>query len=135
MAINQPVIAVSTLVRNRGRVLLVKRGRPPLEGYWAFPGGRVEPGETLLAAAEREVREETGVMVDGMRQIDTVEIIRRDATGGVESHFVLLVFGAEFKSGTPVAGDDAADALWVPSADLPALRLTDDTKRMIAKHA
>jgi hypothetical protein len=48
---------------------------------------------------------------------------------------VLLVFGAEFKSGTPVAGDDAADALWVPSADLPALRLTDDTKRMIAKHA
>jgi ADP-ribose pyrophosphatase YjhB (NUDIX family) len=75
------------------------------------------------------------VIVDGMRQIDTVEIIRRDATGGVESHFVLLVFGAEFKSGTPVAGDDAADALWVPSADLPALRLTDDTKRMIAKHA
>jgi ADP-ribose pyrophosphatase YjhB (NUDIX family) len=135
MAINQPVLAVSTLVRNRGRVLLVKRGRPPLEGYWAFPGGRVEPGETLLAAAEREVREETGVIVDGMRQIDTVEIIRRNAAGGVESHFVLLVFGAEFKSGTPVAGDDAADALWVPSADLPALRLTDDTKRMIAKHA
>jgi ADP-ribose pyrophosphatase YjhB (NUDIX family) len=135
MTINRPILGVSTLVRHRGRILLVKRSRPPLAGYWALPGGRVEAGEALAAAAAREVREETGLTIHDMRQVDIVEIIRRDDAGGVEGHFVLVVFRAEFQSGVPTAGDDAAEALWVPAADLPALRLTDDTKRMIAKHA
>lgn len=135
MAINRPVLGVSTLVRHRGRTLLVRRGRPPLAGYWALPGGRVEIGEALAAAAIREVREETGVTVHDLRQIDLAEIIQADGAGGVALHFVLVVFQAEFQSGVPAAGDDAAEARWVPAAEMPALMLTEDTKRIIASHA
>ncbi len=52
--------AIAVLVRD-DRALLVQRGKMPDAGLWGFPGGHVEPGETALAAAVRELREETGV--------------------------------------------------------------------------
>jgi 8-oxo-dGTP diphosphatase len=131
----RPILGVSTLVRRDGAVLLVKRKRPPLEGYWALPGGHVEAGERLADAAAREVREETGIAIDCLRQIALNEIVTRDGNGGVASHYVLVVFRGEFRSGEAAAGDDAAEARWVVEADVAALRMADDARRIIASHA
>lgn len=130
MASNRPVLGVSTLVVDGGRVLLVKRGKAPLLGFWSLPGGHLEMGETLAAAAAREVIEETGIAVRDLKQIETVEII----DGGAGSHIVLVVFRGE-GSGAPVAGDDAAEARWVALGDVAALHMVEETKRLIARHA
>jgi ADP-ribose pyrophosphatase YjhB (NUDIX family) len=134
MAINRPVLGVSSLIVDDGRALLVKRGKMPMLGYWSLPGGHVELGETLAEAAAREVAEETGIAVRNLKPIETLEIVNRGGDGGVETHFVLVVFRGD-GTGVPRAGDDAADARWVALADVPALHMMDDTKRLIATHA
>ena len=68
-----PLLAVSAAVFRDGRVLIAKRGRPPLDGIWSLPGGLVEPGETLAEAAAREVLEETGVEAESLGVADIVE--------------------------------------------------------------
>jgi len=130
---NHPVLGVSTLVRRDGHVLLVRRGRPPLADSWAFPGGRVEFGETLATAAAREVLEETGITVAVTGPIDHGEIMIRDAAGAIARHYVLIVFAGRWEAGEPVAGDDAAEALWVAEADLPRFAKTPDTERILAR--
>ena len=131
----RPLIGVSVMVRRGDRVLLVKRGREPLIGLWAFPGGLVELGERLEEAAKREVREEAGLEIDGLEQIDLAEIIRRDADDRVASHYVLIVFGARHSSGEPRAGDDAAEARWVAPSEWVAMKLTADTGRILSRSA
>jgi 8-oxo-dGTP diphosphatase len=60
-----PTVAVGAFVFDpEGRVLLVERGQPPGAGLWTVPGGRLEPGETLAQGVAREVREETGLVVE-----------------------------------------------------------------------
>jgi 8-oxo-dGTP diphosphatase len=129
--IGRPVLGVSALVVNDGRVLLVKRGKPPLLGYWSLPGGHVEGGETLAGAAAREVLEETGIAASNLKRIEVVEII---GDSGAARHIVLVVFRGD-GSGTPVAGDDAAEARWVALGEIPALTMIEDTKQLIATHA
>lgn len=129
----RPVLGVSTLVRRDGCVLLVKRGNAPLADAWAFPGGRVEFGEHLAAAAAREVAEETGIVVTIAGALEHAEIILRDADGMPERHFVLIVFAGDWVSGEPVAADNAADALWVPENELDRFPKTPDTERILAR--
>ena len=132
---NRPTLGVSTLVRRDGAVLLVKRGRAPLQGLWALPGGHVEGGERLADAAEREVREETSVVIARLRQIDMAEIIVPGVDGGIASHFVLVVFSADYQSGEPRPGDDAAEARFVTAGEMAALPMTDEARRIVAAHA
>lgn len=128
-----PVLGVSALVRRERQVLLVRRGRPPLAEMWAFPGGKVEFGETMQAAVAREVMEETGLTVSVVAPIDQAEIVLRDESGEPTRHFVLIVFAARWIAGEPVAGDDAADALWVDENDLSQFVKTPDTERILAR--
>ena len=130
----RPVLGVSALVRRDGKVLLVRRGKPPLAGYWSLPGGKVEFGERLEAAAIREIREETGIDIEGLARIDMAEIITRDAAGAVDWHAVLVVFSGRYAGGEVMAGDDAADARWVNRAGLDGLTLTEDSRRVIETH-
>jgi 8-oxo-dGTP diphosphatase len=116
----RPVVAVGVVARDRrGRLLLVKRANPPAQGRWSLPGGRVEPGETMAAAAARELREETGLLVPLGEVAGVVERI------GEGHHFVIVDLWAELADGdVPVAGGDAADARLVDPAELPGFELS-----------
>ncbi|GAA1867941.1 NUDIX hydrolase [Actinomadura bangladeshensis] len=102
-----------------GRLLLVRRGRPPGEGQWSIPGGRVEPGEDDAAAVARELKEETGLDVAVGALAGTVE---RAGPGGVT--YEIHDYAATVTGGTLRAGDDAADARWVRPDALGDLPLT-----------
>jgi 8-oxo-dGTP diphosphatase len=101
-----------------GRLLLVRRGRPPALGAWSIPGGRCEPGESPADACVREVGEETGLLVEVQRWAGRVERAAPDAAVYDIDDFVCRVLG-----GTLAAADDAAAARWVTSAELGALPL------------
>jgi 8-oxo-dGTP diphosphatase len=131
---HRPLLGVSALVRRDGQVLLVLRGRPPAVGLWSLPGGKVEFGERLEAAAIREIREETGLDIDGLERIDMAEIIGRNSGGSVDWHAVLVVFAGRLAGGELRAGDDAAAARWVDRDGLAGLNLTEDTRRVIETH-
>jgi ADP-ribose pyrophosphatase YjhB (NUDIX family) len=103
-----------------GRLLLIKRGHQPGKGLWSIPGGRVEPGETDEQAVIREVREETGLVVQPGRLIGAV---RRPAPPG--AMLDIRDYAAAVTGGTLAAGDDADDARWAGPAELAGLPLTD----------
>jgi mutator protein MutT len=105
---DRPVVAVGAIVVDHDRLLLVRRGRGPAQGYWSVPGGRVELGETLAEAVTRELREETGL--DGVcgPLLGWAERI------GDDEHHVILDFEVTLLADDdPAAGDDAAEAAWV----------------------
>ena len=112
-----------------GRVLLIRRGRPPFEGQYALPGGFVEVGETVEAACSRELEEETGIVAQDLRLAGIYSDPKRDPRG----HTVAVVFLTRFSESQPLAraGDDAAAAEWV--ADWPALPLAFDHARILAE--
>ncbi|SNS56661.1 ADP-ribose pyrophosphatase YjhB, NUDIX family [Actinomadura meyerae] len=102
-----------------GRLLLVRRGRPPGAGLWSIPGGRVEPGEDDPAAVARELREETGLDVAVGALAGTVE---RPGPEGVV--YEIHDYAATVTGGTLRAGDDADDVAWVRPDDLADLPVT-----------
>ena len=123
-----PEVAVGAIVFERdGRVLLVQRGRPPGEGLWTVPGGRVERGETLAQAVSREVREETGLEVEVGALACVVERM------GDDYHFVILDYVARVIGGTLRAGDDARDARFVDEAALAELPCTEGLVAVIER--
>ncbi|MFD0078994.1 NUDIX domain-containing protein [Streptomyces sp. NPDC127166] len=101
-----------------GYVLLIERGWDPHKGQWALPGGHVDPGETSLAAAVRELAEEAGVyaMPEDLVQVGVWDAPDRDPRG----RYVTVAYHLEVLPGTPIkAGDDATRAQWWPLSDLP----------------
>lgn len=119
-----PTCAVGAIILHEGQILLVKRAHEPASGTWSLPGGRVRAGEALSEAVVREVREETGIDVEIDGFCGMVERILRDDDGAVEFHFVILDFYATPRSAELTAGDDAAEARWVPVDQLPELHLS-----------
>jgi len=131
----KPSIGVGAVVLRTSpdgvEVLLIRRGKAPRAGEWSIPGGRQEWGETVREAALREIMEETGVTVTGLRLVDVVDGIYR-VDGAVTGHWTLVDFRADWASGTPRAGDDAIDAKWVRVTDLGRYGVWSETQRIIA---
>jgi ADP-ribose pyrophosphatase len=126
-----PKVAVGAVVFNDERVLLVRRGQPPSEDLWAIPGGSVEIGETLQEAAEREILEETGIKIRAGEPVFTFDVIDRDRTGKIRFHYVIVDLEADYISGDPNAGDDAAEARWVTAQEINELRVSAPTLKLL----
>lgn len=131
----KPSIGVGAVVLRPGpdgvEVLLIRRGKAPRAGEWSIPGGRQEWGETVRETALREIMEETGIAVTGLRLLDVVDGIHR-TEGAVTGHWTLVDFRADWAGGEPRAGDDAIDAKWVRVADLGSYGVWTETQRIIA---
>jgi 8-oxo-dGTP diphosphatase len=125
----RPEICVGAIALDKGRLLLVRRGRDPGAGEWSVPGGRVEAGETLQEAVVRELREETGLAGVCGALVGWVERI------GAGHHFVILDFAVTVGGDAePVAGDDAADAAWVPVDELGDVQLVEGLADFLREH-
>jgi ADP-ribose pyrophosphatase YjhB (NUDIX family) len=123
-----PVVAVAAIVFDEvGCVLLVERARPPGVGLWTVPGGKLEWGESLVAAVAREVREETGLVVEVGA---LVEVVERTGDG---YHFVILDYLARVTGGTLAPGSDARAVRFVDDAGLTELPLTDGLLAVLAR--
>lgn len=117
---NGPTLGVSAIVLHDGDLLLVRRGRGPAAGWWALPGGHVEVGEVLAEAVVRELREETALEGACGRLVNYAESFLDG------QHFVILSFEVTVLDRTqPVAGDDAAEARWVPLSEVAELNLVE----------
>ena len=134
-----PRVGVGAVVLDGDRVLLVQRGQPPSQGKWSLPGGLVHLGERLEDAVRREVTEECGLSVRVLDVCGVIDRIVRDPAGAapvgaapcVRYHWVIVDYGAEPAGGVLRAGSDAADARWVPLADLARYDTTDGLADMI----
>lgn len=122
-----PVPAVGVVCLRGDEVLLIRRGTPPRQGQWSLPGGRIEPGERAVDAALRELAEETGVEARILGLVDVVDGIFPEAG----RHYVLIDYAAEWTGGEPVAGDDAADARFMPLNEALAAVDWSETRRII----
>jgi len=130
---DRPIVGVGAVIIDSGRVLLVKRGSPPLLGQWSLPGGVVELGETLRSAAEREAREETGLMVKASEVIEVLDRIIAGEGGRAQYHYVLIDFLCRVTGGELLAGGDAADVAWANADDLEEFNLEKPALQVIQK--
>jgi 8-oxo-dGTP diphosphatase len=123
----RPEVCVGAVVVSDERLLVIRRGRGPAQGQWSVPGGRVEAGETLAEAVVRELREETGIAGVCAELMGWVERI------GDDYHYVILDFRVvPLDDNDPVAGDDAAEAAWVPLHEVAELNLVDGLAEFLA---
>ena len=124
-----PEVCVGAIAVDNDRLLLIRRGHGPAAGEWSVPGGRVEEGETLAEAVVRELAEETGLEGVCDRLVGWVERI------GDDYHFVILDFLVEVLDGAePVAGDDAAEARWVPLPEVADYALVEGLAEFLAEN-
>ncbi|MBW2492809.1 MAG: NUDIX hydrolase [Deltaproteobacteria bacterium] len=130
---NHPRVAVGAVVFRDDKVLLVLRGKPPAEKKWSIPGGCVELGETLQEAAEREITEETGIVIQAKKPIYTFDVIERDDKGHIRFHYVIVDLAADYVSGELRAGDDAVDVGWISLKDLNRHNVSDATRELLAQ--
>ncbi len=152
-----PLVGVGGVVIDQGRALLVRRAREPALGEWTIPGGLLEVGETLAAAVERELREETGLIVRVVELIEALERIFSDSgeirtspadehdpaspevtrTSGVRPrpryHYVILDYLCERVSGEPKINEEISDLAFVREEDLGSYALTSAATRVLRK--
>lgn len=111
MSSERPLLGSVALLVEAGRILLVKRGKPPGKGSWGLPGGAVEFGETGIEAALRELTEETGLRARALGYAGCVDLIDRDETGRAY-HVLLTIVKCAAPEGQLRAASDADDARW-----------------------
>jgi 8-oxo-dGTP diphosphatase len=131
---DRPLVGVGAVVVSEGRVLLIRRAKPPRQGEWSLPGGLQKLGETVFEAACREVMEETGVVIRPLAVIDVVDLIERNADDQrVRYHYTLIDIAAAWVDGEAAAAGDATEVLWVGQAAVGPLVGWSETVRVIER--
>jgi 8-oxo-dGTP diphosphatase len=136
----RPMVGVGGVIIHEGRALLIRRGSEPLRGEWSIPGGTLELGETLAEGVARELREETGVEVRVLGQIEVFERIFTEKSDGKTKkkkrpryHFVIVDYLCERISGKARAGSDVTDVTYAREEELEKFHLTETALRVIRK--
>ena len=127
----RPILAASIAVFREGRVLLAERVNPPAANCFSLPGGLVETGETLEAAARRELMEETGVSARILGFNAHVEVIEPDTEGRFTRHFVVCSFVGTWIAGEGATGPEARQILWADPRAVDHLATTPDLLRVL----
>lgn len=130
---DRPIVGVGAVIIHQQRVLLIKRGRPPLLGEWSLPGGVVELGETLRAAVEREALEETGLIVKAGEVLEVLDRIIPGKDDAPQYHYVLIDFLCSVYGGELRASGDAADVSWASDNELAHYKLEQPALAVISK--
>jgi 8-oxo-dGTP diphosphatase len=131
-----PLVGVgAVIVDDDGRVLLVRRARPPLLGHWSLPGGLLELGETLVDGVRREVVEETGLIVEPQAIVEVVDRIYIEESGSeraetsaeqqktsaglqrIRYHYVIVDYWCRVRGGLLQPASDASEVAWVTRAE------------------
>jgi ADP-ribose pyrophosphatase YjhB (NUDIX family) len=128
-----PVVGVGAVVVREGRALIVRRAHEPRKGEWSLPGGLLDLGESLVDAARREVREETGLDVEVGPMIETFDRVHRDGEGRIRYHFVIVDFVCWSREGDAVAGSDAEAVAWVTADQIDAYGVNAHAKAVILR--
>jgi 8-oxo-dGTP diphosphatase len=112
---------------------LVRRGREPGLGRWSIPGGVVELGEPVKKAVQREVEEETGLLVEAADLVEVFERIIPDPQGQILYHYVVLDYLCRIKGGRLKASSDATDTAFCALTQLSDLNVSWKTQEVIAE--
>jgi ADP-ribose pyrophosphatase len=128
---DHPRVGVGAIVLREGRVLLIRRGAAPAVGLWAIPGGGLRIGETLQEGAEREILEETGIVIRAGAPVFTCDSFERDGEGRFRFHYVIVDMAADYVSGEVKAADDALEARWISPAEIRNLPATKTTLKLL----
>ena len=108
----RPIPAALAVVVRDSQLLLVRRSNKPDLGLWGYPGGKVELGETVMEAAVRELKEETGIQAEAREFLTCIDVIIRDEQDVLQHHYILTAVLCDYLSGEAVAADDVSDAQW-----------------------
>jgi ADP-ribose pyrophosphatase YjhB (NUDIX family) len=118
----RPQLAVSAAIFRGPDVLLVRRAHPPGQGLYSLPGGRVEFGESLAVALQREVAEETSLGIEIVALAGIREVL---PSPGQPGHYVVLSYAARWLAGDPVLNDEHDDVRWMPPDAIARLPVTE----------
>lgn len=125
---SHPQLAVSAAIFRDDKVLLVRRARSPAKGFYSFPGGRVEFGETLHAALHREIDEETALRINILGLAGWREVVPGVSGGG---HYLIMSFAARWAAGEPILNDELDDFKWLKLEEIGDLKLTGGLQEVL----
>lgn len=125
----RPQIAVSAGIFRDGKLLLTRRANDPKGVRWTFPGGRIESGETMAEALQREILEETGLTIEIAGSAGVREMLHAQSGHG---HFIILPFAARWVSGEIALNDELAEARWFDPDETGGLTVTEGLHEVIA---
>ena len=146
-----PLVGVGAVIVDAGRVVVIKRGRPPLMGQCSIPGGLLELGETVREAVAREALEETGLVVDVGEMVEprgtivgqpesgagsvlgVFDRLVLDESSAIRFHYVLIDVLCFVRSGELCAGEDAAEARWVSGEELMDLPIEEGARKVLLR--
>ncbi|MER2519899.1 MAG: NUDIX hydrolase [Bdellovibrionales bacterium] len=128
---NRPVIGIGLVIWREDKVLLVKRAHEPRAGEWSLPGGKQEWGETIMQAAVREAREETGLDIAPLGIITAIDSLTQARDKTIAYHYTLIEVLAESREGKAAAGDDALDVRWAAPDEVEKLCKWPETARIV----
>ncbi len=128
-----PIPGVAVQIKKDDTYLLIKRAADPDKGVWSVPGGLIEVGERAVEAAEREVREETGLSVELFKRLGVYDKIELDSSGKVLYHFIIMHFQAQPLGGDLTPMDDALDVVWVRKEQINEYQLTHSLQMFLKR--